>query len=115
MTITTTKLTRAAGLFAVAAGLLFIAVQIKHLHGPFRRVTGPDADSSPSGPLDRAAEQQVTSVGARAVRERASGHLARVDPASAELGERDLAVKRPLPAGPRRRGLRDIEHPDRRR
>ncbi len=30
MTITTTKLTRAAGLAAVAAGLLFIAVQIKH-------------------------------------------------------------------------------------
>lgn len=30
MTITTTKLTRAAGLCAVVAGLLFIAVQIKH-------------------------------------------------------------------------------------
>jgi hypothetical protein len=30
MTITTTKLTRAAGLSAVVAGLLFIAVQIKH-------------------------------------------------------------------------------------
>ena len=30
MTITTTKLTRAAGLAAVAGGLLFIAVQIKH-------------------------------------------------------------------------------------
>ena len=30
MTITTTTLTRAAGLSAVAAGLLFIAVQIKH-------------------------------------------------------------------------------------
>ena len=30
MTITTTKLTRAAGLSAVAGGLLFIAVQIKH-------------------------------------------------------------------------------------
>jgi hypothetical protein len=30
MTITTTKLTRAAGLSAVAAGLLFIAVQVKH-------------------------------------------------------------------------------------
>jgi len=30
MTITTTKLTRAAGLCAVAAGLLFIGVQIKH-------------------------------------------------------------------------------------
>ena len=32
MTITTTKLTRAAGLSAVAGGLLFIAVQIKHPH-----------------------------------------------------------------------------------
>jgi hypothetical protein len=32
MTITTTTLTRAAGLSAVAAGLLFIAVQIKHPH-----------------------------------------------------------------------------------
>jgi hypothetical protein len=30
MTITTTKLSRAAGLSAVAAGLLFIAIQIKH-------------------------------------------------------------------------------------
>src|SRR4029079_1495057 len=30
MTITTTKLSRAAGLCAVVAGLLFIAVQIKH-------------------------------------------------------------------------------------
>src|ERR1035437_149613 len=30
MTITTTKLTRAAGVAAVAAGLLFIAVQVKH-------------------------------------------------------------------------------------
>ena len=32
MTITTTKLTRAAGLAAVAGGLLFIAVQFKHPH-----------------------------------------------------------------------------------
>ena len=32
MTITTTKLTRAAGLAAIAGGLLFIAVQIKHPH-----------------------------------------------------------------------------------
>jgi hypothetical protein len=32
MTITTTKLTRAAGLCAVAAGLLFICVQINHPH-----------------------------------------------------------------------------------
>jgi hypothetical protein len=32
MTITTTKLTRAAGLSAVVAGLLFIAVQINHPH-----------------------------------------------------------------------------------
>jgi hypothetical protein len=32
MTITTTTLTRAAGLGAVAAGLLFIGVQIKHPH-----------------------------------------------------------------------------------
>ena len=32
MTITTTKLLRAAGLSAVAGGLLFIAVQIKHPH-----------------------------------------------------------------------------------
>ena len=32
MTITTTKLSRAAGLAAVAGGLLFIAVQIKHPH-----------------------------------------------------------------------------------
>jgi hypothetical protein len=32
MTITTTKLTRAAGLSAVAGGLLFIAVQFKHPH-----------------------------------------------------------------------------------
>jgi hypothetical protein len=32
MTITTTTLTRAAGLSAVAGGLLFIAVQIKHPH-----------------------------------------------------------------------------------
>ena len=32
MTITTTKLTRAAGPAAVAGGLLFIAVQIKHPH-----------------------------------------------------------------------------------
>src|SRR5215212_9274412 len=32
MTVTTTKLTRAAGLCAVAGGLLFIAVQIKHPH-----------------------------------------------------------------------------------
>ena len=30
MTITTTKLTRAAGLCAVVAGLLFVAVQVKH-------------------------------------------------------------------------------------
>ena len=32
MTITTTKLTRAAGLAAVAGGLLYIAVQINHPH-----------------------------------------------------------------------------------
>ena len=32
MAITTTKLTRAAGLSAVVAGLLFTAVQIKHPH-----------------------------------------------------------------------------------
>jgi len=32
MTLTTTKLTRAAGLSAVAAGLLFIGVQINHPH-----------------------------------------------------------------------------------
>ncbi len=32
MTITTTKLTRAAGLSAVVGGLLYIAVQIKHPH-----------------------------------------------------------------------------------
>jgi hypothetical protein len=32
MTITTTKLARAAGLAAVAGGLLFIAVQLKHPH-----------------------------------------------------------------------------------
>jgi hypothetical protein len=32
MTITTTKLTRASGLCAVAAGILFIGVQIKHPH-----------------------------------------------------------------------------------
>ena len=32
MTITTTTLTRAAGLAAVAGGLLFIAVQVKHPH-----------------------------------------------------------------------------------
>jgi hypothetical protein len=32
MTITTTKLTRVAGLSAVAGGLLYIAVQIKHPH-----------------------------------------------------------------------------------
>ena len=32
MTITTTKLTRAAGLSAVVGGLLFIAVQINHPH-----------------------------------------------------------------------------------
>lgn len=30
MTITTTKLTRAAGLCAIVAGLLFIGVQISH-------------------------------------------------------------------------------------
>jgi len=37
MTITTTTLTRAAGLAAVAGGLLFIAVQFKHplLNAPF--------------------------------------------------------------------------------
>ena len=32
MTVTTTKLTRAAGLAAVAAGLIFIGVQVKHPH-----------------------------------------------------------------------------------
>jgi hypothetical protein len=32
MTITTTKLTRAAGLAAIAAGLLFIGVQVNHPH-----------------------------------------------------------------------------------
>ena len=32
MTVTTTALTRAAGLSAVAAGLLFIGVQINHPH-----------------------------------------------------------------------------------
>jgi len=32
MTITTTKLTRAAGVAAAVAGLLFIAVQINHPH-----------------------------------------------------------------------------------
>ena len=46
MTITTTTLTRAAGLSAVAAGLLFIAVQINHPHLDARlrhhdRVEGP--------------------------------------------------------------------------
>ncbi|GAA3623562.1 hypothetical protein [Microlunatus ginsengisoli] len=41
MTVTTTKLTRAAGLAAVAGGLLFIAVQIKHplLDAPFTTTT----------------------------------------------------------------------------
>jgi hypothetical protein len=32
MTVTTSKLTRAAGLAAVAAGLIFIGVQVKHPH-----------------------------------------------------------------------------------
>jgi hypothetical protein len=41
MTVTTTKLTRAAGLSAVAGGLLFIAVQINHplLDAPFTTTT----------------------------------------------------------------------------
>src|SRR5919107_5372610 len=41
MTITTTTLTRAAGLAAVAGGLLFIAVQINHplLNAPFTTTT----------------------------------------------------------------------------
>jgi hypothetical protein len=41
MTITSTTLTRAAGLAAVAGGLLFIAVQIKHpvLNAPFTTTT----------------------------------------------------------------------------
>jgi hypothetical protein len=41
MTITTTTLSRAAGLAAVAGGLLFIAVQIKHplLNAPFTTTT----------------------------------------------------------------------------
>jgi hypothetical protein len=41
MTLTTTTLTRAAGLAAVAGGLLFIAVQIKHplLNAPFTTTT----------------------------------------------------------------------------
>ena len=41
MTVTTAKLTRAAGLAAVAGGLLFIAVQIKHpvLNAPFTTTT----------------------------------------------------------------------------
>jgi hypothetical protein len=41
MTITTTTLTRAAGLAAVAGGLLFVAVQIKHplLNVPFTTTT----------------------------------------------------------------------------
>ena len=41
MTMTTTKLTRAAGLAAVAGGLLFIAVQVKHplLDAPFTTTT----------------------------------------------------------------------------
>ena len=58
MTITTTKLTRAAGLAAVAGGLLFIAVQINHPHldADLRhhdRVRGPrnheDRDGRPVG------------------------------------------------------------------
>lgn len=32
MTVTTTKLTRAAGLAAVAAGVIFIGVQVHHPH-----------------------------------------------------------------------------------
>ena len=39
MTITTTTLTRAAGLSAVAAGLLFCAVQIDHPHLDLALVT----------------------------------------------------------------------------
>jgi hypothetical protein len=39
MTITTPKLTRAAGLSAVVAGLLFIAVQVKHPHLDLALVT----------------------------------------------------------------------------
>ncbi len=39
MTITTTQLTRAAGLAAVAAGLLFIGVQVNHPHADLANVT----------------------------------------------------------------------------
>jgi hypothetical protein len=48
MTITTTKLTRAAGLSAVAGGLLFIAVQIKHPQTA-RRLPGHRCPFSPTG------------------------------------------------------------------
>ena len=39
MTITTTTLTRAAGVAAVAAGLIFIGVQINHPHSDVTSVT----------------------------------------------------------------------------
>lgn len=42
MTITTTRLTRAAGLGAVAAGLLFIGVQINHPHLDVNLVTSTE-------------------------------------------------------------------------
>ena len=42
MTITTTALTRAAGAAAVAAGLIFIGVQINHPHSDVTSVTSAE-------------------------------------------------------------------------
>ena len=48
MTITTTTLTRAAALCAVAGGLLFIAVQIKHPTWKTRRLRPPQHGQLPA-------------------------------------------------------------------
>ena len=49
MTITTTTLTPAAGLSAVAAGLMFIAVQINHPVVDLALVSTTDSSVRPNG------------------------------------------------------------------
>jgi hypothetical protein len=65
MTLTTTKLTRAAGLCAVAAGLVFIGVQINHPPLDVTFVTRPTAGGPDTqhGPPD---SQSDPSLGAEA-------------------------------------------------
>ena len=97
MTITTTKLTRAAGLAAVAGGLLFIAVQINH----------PHLDAAFATTTEYAVRETMKIVDGRPVGHRHHRHL----PAP---GQADRSARPARVPAVRGRLPRHSEHPGRR-